>query len=72
MNNKSVKSFGLRVRGLREDRNWSQEDLAAEIGSRRQYISAIELGKTNPKYDLIERIANAFGLSLAELFQGVS
>lgn len=66
-----MKSFGLRVRELREDRNWSQGDLAAEIGSRRQYISAIELGKTNPKFDLIERIADAFSLSLAELFRGV-
>jgi transcriptional regulator with XRE-family HTH domain len=57
------------VRRLRQDRDWSQERLAAEAGDLRQgLMSDIELGKANPTLTTLESIAGALGVSVGELF----
>lgn len=56
-----------KLRILRMTRGWSQEDLADATGLHRTYISLIERAGCNISLDNMERIADAFGLSLAEL-----
>jgi transcriptional regulator with XRE-family HTH domain len=46
----------------------SQEDLADRAGLDRSYIGGIERGERNPTLSVIEKIAEALNLSLAELF----
>lgn len=48
-------------------RGWSQEQLAEASGLHRTYISLIERAECNASLDSLERIADAFGLSLPEL-----
>ena len=60
--------FGQRIRKLRKARNLSQEQLAELTGFHRNYIGMIERGERNPALVNIEIFANAFGLSLSELF----
>lgn len=55
------------VRQLRTDRGWSQGRLAEEIGVSYPRISEIENGNANPKLHTISRIAEAFGVSVADL-----
>ncbi|WP_130797423.1 helix-turn-helix domain-containing protein, partial [Streptomyces otsuchiensis] len=40
-----VAAFGARMRGFREARGWSQEELAQEVSYSSQHISAVETGR---------------------------
>lgn len=63
--------FGMRVRELRQAKNMSQEDFAFACDLDRTYVSGIERGKRNVALRNIEAIAEALGVSMAELFQGI-
>lgn len=60
--------FGQRVRMLRKSKNLSQEQLAELTGFHRNYIGMIERGERNPALVNIEVFANAFEISLIDLF----
>lgn len=68
---KIEKQLGLRIKYLRSIKKWSQEDLALEANINKNYISDIERGTRNPTLMILERIANALEISLAELFKGI-
>lgn len=56
-----------KLRVLRLMRGWSQEQVAAATGLHRTYISLIERSECNVSLDNLEKIADAFGLSLPAL-----
>lgn len=56
-----------KLRVLRMMRGWSQEQLADATGLHRTFISLVERSECNISLDNLEKIADAFGLSLAEL-----
>ena len=58
----------LRMKAARAGKDWSQQELANQVGVSRQTISAIEKGNYNPSVDLCIRICQALGKSLDELF----
>ena len=62
---------GKRVRNLRTDRGWSQEELADRSGVNRSYMSRVELGKSDVSLSVLHKIARTLGLSLAELLVGI-
>lgn len=62
---------GKRVRNLRTDRGWSQEELADRSGVNRSYMSRVELGKSDVSLSVLHKIARTLGLSLAELLAGI-
>ena len=68
---KAQEQLGMRIRFLRQQKRWSQEDLALNANINKNYISDLENGRRNPSLEILERIAVAFGISLAELFKGV-
>lgn len=57
-----------RLRVLRAERNWTQEELAARLGVSRQTVNAIETGRYDPSLPLAFRIAGVFGLRIEEVF----
>lgn len=59
--------FGRNVRSARIERGWTQEQLAFEANVKRAYVSEIESGKRNPSLDVVEKIANALGVSPSKL-----
>ena len=61
------KVIGRNVRDVRQDRVWSQEELADRAGVHRTYISQVERGVTNPTATVIAKIADALGVEPAEL-----
>lgn len=63
--------FGKRLRQLREERGWSQEEFADRAGLHRTYVSAVERGVRNPTLSVLERIAKALGASLEEMLQSI-
>jgi transcriptional regulator with XRE-family HTH domain len=63
------RAFGQRVRELRHARSLSQERLAEEAGLHRNYVSGIERGERNVGLDNIHALADALGVSPADLFE---
>jgi transcriptional regulator with XRE-family HTH domain len=61
--------IGNKIRKLRHQRNFSQEQFANLCGLDRTYIAGIEQGKRNVSIINIEKIAKAFEISLSELFE---
>jgi putative transcriptional regulator len=57
-----------RLRILRAERNWSQQDLGQRLEVSRQSVNAIETGKYDPSLPLAFRIAELFGLPIEEIF----
>jgi putative transcriptional regulator len=57
-----------RLRILRAERNWSQQDLALRLDVSRQSVNAIETGKYDPSLPLAFRIAELFSLAIEEVF----
>lgn len=57
-----------RLKVLRAERDWTQEDLAQRAAVSRQTINAIETGKYNPSLDLAFKLAAIFGQRIEEMF----
>ena len=57
-----------RLRVLRAERGWSQQDLAEKLEVSRQSVNAIETGKYDPSLPLAFRIAELFELPIEEIF----
>lgn len=57
-----------RLRDLRAERGWSQQDLATQLGVSRQSVNAIETGKYDPSLPLAFRIARLFGQPIETIF----
>jgi putative transcriptional regulator len=53
--------FKTRLRVLRAEREWSQAKPAAQVGVKRQTISALENGRFHPNLRLTFKIARTFG-----------
>ena len=57
-----------RIRELRKQRKLSQEELADAVGTTRQTITSIEVGKYTASLPLAYKIAKFFGLTIEEVF----
>ena len=66
------KRFGTSVRTWRHRLRISQEELAFRASLQRSYISDIERGARNVSLKSVEKIADALGISLANLFTSVA
>lgn len=60
--------FGKKVRETRIKQNLSQEKLAIKAGVHRTYIGMIERAEKNITLENIEKVAQALGLRVKELF----
>lgn len=62
-----VELFGKRVREVRHERGWRQEQLAFEAGVKRAYLSEVENGQRNVSLDVVERLASTLEISANSL-----
>lgn len=65
------RALGHRVRQLRNERELSQEQLAEQAGLHWTHISGIERGQYNVSLNTLCKVADGFGISLSDLFDGV-
>lgn len=61
--------FGARIHAMRIERRLPQDVLASRAQVHRNYISEMERGKRNVSLRIIERLAKALGVEIAELFR---
>ena len=58
-----------RLKVLRAERDWSQQELAIRLDVSRQSVNAIETGRYDPSLPLAFRIADVFDLAIEEIFE---
>lgn len=58
-----------RLKVLRAEQSWSQQDLAERLGVSRQSVNAIETGRYDPSLPLAFTIAKLFGLPIEAIFK---
>lgn len=59
---------GNKLRELRKARGLSQEEVVRGVGTTRQTITSIEVGKYTASLPLALRLARYFGVTVEELF----
>jgi transcriptional regulator with XRE-family HTH domain len=60
--------FGKRLRQLREEKGFTQEQLAFKVRLSREYLSRIESGSRNVSLGVVERLSKALEVPVHELF----
>lgn len=61
-------AFGNVFKRLRKERGLSQLDIDADYGISAKYQSDIEKGKRNVSLKFVEKAANAFGITVGDMF----
>lgn len=56
---------------LREQRGWSQRELADRAGMKQPQLARLETGQVEPKLDTLQRLAKAMGCDVQVTFQKV-
>ncbi len=59
---------GERIRTLRKERGWSQEELGEKADLHHTYVGAVERGEKNASIDTLDKIADALGIEMVDLF----
>lgn len=57
------------IRELREERHWTQKQMAEKLGLTRNGYAKIETGKSTPSLERLDEIASLFGVKLFELLK---
>ena len=68
---KALRKLGNRIRDLRRERGWTQEEFALEVSLARSYIGGVERGERNLSFINVARIAGALDVSISDLCEGV-
>jgi DNA-binding XRE family transcriptional regulator len=63
-----VARLGPRVREVRRSLGWTLEEMGEQAGLHPTYISDLERGHVAPSFETVGRVAQAFGMTVAELF----
>ncbi len=59
--------IAVNLKNIRKSQNIAQERLALEAGVDRTFVSKIERGIGNPSLEVLLRLANRLGVSVADL-----
>jgi transcriptional regulator with XRE-family HTH domain len=72
MSDDPKKKFGERIRILRKQAGWSQEELADASGLHRTYVGAVERGERNVSLINIVQFAHALRVKPSDIMEGIS
>jgi transcriptional regulator with XRE-family HTH domain len=64
-----LRGLGEALHATRSKRGLTQEALSLETGVHRNYIGGIERGERSPSVAAVAELADALGISLADLFR---
>ena len=64
----TLRRLGERVRNLRFQRGFTQQELAEMLGISIAYMSLIERGGRNPPFTTVVAIAEALGVRVREMY----
>lgn len=59
-----MSTLGQNIVKARVDKRYKQKDLCEMTGLSQKYLSAVELGKAEPRIRVVQKIARALGVSV--------
>ena len=59
-----VEGFGGLIKRAREERGWTQEELASKVGEKASLIGKLETEKVYPSFEIARKIEHALGVKL--------
>lgn len=62
-----MSNIGTRIKDLREEKNMTQREVAEKVNCTIASLCRYELGKREPTFEIVKRIANALEVSISEL-----
>lgn len=62
--------LGIHIKKYREQKNWSQDDLASKIETDQKRVSKIETGNVYIGWDTFYKISQVLDVSMEELIEG--
>jgi len=65
------KQLGERIRKLRDQKGWSQEEFAARCEVNRSYMGRIERGELNLTLESLEKVGKGLNTSVSTLLRGI-
>ncbi len=66
------RQLGERIRKLRAQKGWSQEEFADIAGLHRTYIGAVERGEKNLTISTLLTLAKTLNTTVTQLFRGIA
>lgn len=66
-----LKALGDRIRELREERSWSQEEFADRCGLHRTAIGLLERAERMPRLDTLLTVSKGLGITVSDLLLGL-
>jgi transcriptional regulator with XRE-family HTH domain len=60
---------GKRIQEIRNEKNISQQDLAAKCNFEKSNMSRLEAGRANATLSTLETVSRALGIEIVELFK---
>jgi len=63
----SIQKFSIVLRQLREERGWSQEQLAERSDLNRSYLGEVERGRAVPSLITVSKLASALEIRLSSM-----
>ena len=63
----TLEQFSLVLRQLREERGWSQEQLAERADLNRSYLGEVERGRAVPSIVTVSKLAGALNIRLSSM-----
>lgn len=66
------RALGKRIRELRQEKGWSQTAFASMCSIDPSYVSRIEQGEMNPRYSVLQTIANKLETSVFLLLEPIA
>jgi transcriptional regulator with XRE-family HTH domain len=64
------KSFGVRLKALRKQKNWSQKELASKVSIRFQQLNKYESGLNIPPAEMLIKLAQTLDVTVDHLLTG--
>lgn len=68
MNTKILNKLGNKLKCIRKEKGFTQEQLAEQVNIHPTYVGKIESGKNNISVILLYKISRALGVKLSEIF----
>jgi transcriptional regulator with XRE-family HTH domain len=69
MKQSTKKLLGLRIQEIRKIRKLTQEQLSRKVDLDAKHISRIEVGRSYPSLDTLEKLANALKVEISTFFK---
>lgn len=65
---KNIEKLGRRLKSLRDQRRLTQEQFEELTGINARYLSALERGRKNVTFEVLERVAKGLKVDMVQLF----